>query len=129
MAVLFRHLLPGVLAIVCSIPGAALAAGKPGAPITAAPGTLVRWTAPGTTRCSMQGRTWAALQETCYYPIDLLQKPGVIAIARVISGRRELARISVGPSRTRPRRSTFPTFRKPTPRRRTSSVTRATRCS
>jgi murein DD-endopeptidase MepM/ murein hydrolase activator NlpD len=45
----------------------------------------------------MLGRTWAALLETCYYPIDLLQKPAVIAIARVISGRRELARISVGP--------------------------------
>lgn len=99
MTVLFRHLLLGTLAVVCSIPCPALAAQKPGAPITitAAPGTLVRWTAPGTTRCGMLGRTWAALQETCYYPIDLLQKPAVIAIARVISGRRELARISVGP--------------------------------
>jgi murein DD-endopeptidase MepM/ murein hydrolase activator NlpD len=45
----------------------------------------------------MLGRTWAALQETCYYPIDILQKPTVIAIARVVSGRRELARIQVGP--------------------------------
>jgi len=45
----------------------------------------------------MHGRTWAALQETCYYPIDLLQKPGVIVITRVISGRREAARISVAP--------------------------------
>ncbi len=97
MTDLFRHLLLGALAVVCSIPGSAMAADKPGGPITAAPGTLVRWTAPGTTRCSMQGRTWAPLQETCYYPIDLLQKPAVIAIARVISGRRELARISVGP--------------------------------
>ena len=97
MTDLFRHLLLGALAVVCSIPGSAMAADKPGGPITAAPGTLVRWTAPGTTRCGMLGRTWDALLETCYYPIDLLQKPAVIAIARVISGRRELARISVGP--------------------------------
>jgi len=99
MIVLLRCLLVGMLAVVCAIPRPALAAQKPGAPITitAAPGTLVRWTAPGTTRCSMLGRTWAALLETCYYPIDLLQKPAVIAIARVISGRRELARISVEP--------------------------------
>jgi hypothetical protein len=97
MRVLFRHLCCGALAVGCSTPNFALAAGVQGAPITAAPGTLVRWAAPGTTRCSMKGRTWVALQETCYYPIDLLQKPAVIAIARVISGRRELARISVGP--------------------------------
>ncbi len=99
MTVLLRSLLLGMLAVVYTIPCPALAAQKPGAriTITAAPGTLVRWTAPGTTRCGMQGRTWAPLLETCYYPIDLLQKPAVIAISRVISGRRELARISVEP--------------------------------
>jgi hypothetical protein len=99
MTVLLRCLLVGMLAVVCAIPRPALAVQKPGAPITitAAPGTLVRWTAPGTTRCSMLGRTWDALLETCYYLIDLLQKPAVITIARVISGHRELARISVEP--------------------------------
>jgi hypothetical protein len=97
MTVLLRHLLPGALAVVCGVPGPVLAAGEPVVPTTVAPGTLVRWTAPGTTRCSMQGRTWAALQETCYYPIDLLQKPAVMAIARVVSGRKELGRISVEP--------------------------------
>jgi len=93
-----RRLLIGSLAVVWSVPGIALAGDKPGAALTAAPGSLVRWTAPGTTRCSMQGRSWAALQETCYYPIDLLQKPVVIEVTRVISGRRERAKVSVGPS-------------------------------
>ncbi|RPI24166.1 MAG: M23 family metallopeptidase [Acidobacteria bacterium] len=99
MTVLLRCLLLGMLAVVYAIPCPALAARKPGAPITitAAPGTLVRWTAPGITRCGMQGRTWAPLLETCYYPIDLLQKPGVIAISGVISGRKKLAHISVEP--------------------------------
>jgi len=45
----------------------------------------------------MKGRAWAALQETCYYPIDLLQKPALIAIARWGTGPRKLAHISVEP--------------------------------
>ena len=97
MNVRLRHLLTGALAIACSIPGLAPAGSGPPVSITGAPGTLVSWTAPGTTQCTMFGRTWAALQETRYYPIDVLQKPTEIAIARVISGRRETARISVGP--------------------------------
>jgi hypothetical protein len=52
-----RHLLIGSLAVVWSVPGTALPGDKPGAALTAAPGTLVRWTASGTTRCSMQGRS------------------------------------------------------------------------
>ena len=92
------NLLLAAVAFACSsFQDPVLAAGPPAAPITAAPGTLVRWSAPGTTRCGMLGRTWAALQETCYYPIDLLQKPGVIVVARVISGRRETTRVAVGP--------------------------------
>ena len=45
----------------------------------------------------MKGRSWAALQGTCYYPVDLLQKPALITIARWGSGHREFARISVEP--------------------------------
>jgi hypothetical protein len=65
--------------------------------ISADPGTLVRWGVSGTTRCGMGGRTWAALEEICYYPVDLLEKPGIIKIARWSGGPRELAQISVGP--------------------------------
>jgi murein DD-endopeptidase MepM/ murein hydrolase activator NlpD len=96
MTATFRRLLVNAFAV-CSIPGVALAADTPAPSGTAAPGTVVRWTSPGTTRCGMLGRTWAALQETCYYPVDILQKPGVIAVARIISGRREVAHITVGP--------------------------------
>lgn len=47
------------------------------------PGTLVRWTVPGTLRCSMQGRSWMALQGSCYYPLDLELAPGTqITISR-----------------------------------------------
>jgi murein DD-endopeptidase MepM/ murein hydrolase activator NlpD len=64
------------------------------AEITASPGTVVRWTEPGTKRCSMKLRSWAAVGDTCYYPIDLEQKPGAIDVSRT-STRKHLGRITV----------------------------------
>jgi biotin carboxyl carrier protein len=89
--------LPVALVLVCSIPCPALAAKGPGATVSAAPGTLVRWSAPGTKRCGMKGRFWPALEETCYYPVDLLHKPGLVKITRWGHGPGESARISVEP--------------------------------
>ena len=98
MVIHLRCLLFGALALVCSIPPPAMAAQGHEATISAAPGTLVRWVATGTKRCSMKGRIWAALEETCYYPIDILQQPGLITIARWGAGQKEFARISVEPN-------------------------------
>ena len=97
MVVSHRRFLPAALVLVCSIPCLALAAQEHGATVSAAPGTLVRWSAPGTKRCRMNGRSWPALQETCYYPVDLLQKPGLIKITRWGHGPGESAHISVKP--------------------------------
>jgi murein DD-endopeptidase MepM/ murein hydrolase activator NlpD len=64
--------------------------------ITAAPGTLVRWSVPGTMRCGMKGRTWATVMETCYYPVDLAQMVGTrILVSRIAAGRAHNARIVV----------------------------------
>ncbi len=63
----------------------------------AVPGSVVRWSVPGTKRCAMGKRSWAALQETCYYPIDLQQKPGVIRVSRHGVGPAASARITVLP--------------------------------
>jgi murein DD-endopeptidase MepM/ murein hydrolase activator NlpD len=63
--------------------------------VATAPGTLVRWSAPGTERCTMKLRSWAPLHETCYYPVDLAQRPGLVLIGRTVSGHKETARISV----------------------------------
>ena len=90
--------LPLVLALACSIPCPVLAAQGHGVTVSAAPGTLLRWSVPGTKRCSMNKRSWPALQETCYYPIDLLHKPGLIKITRWGRGPGESAHISVEPS-------------------------------
>jgi murein DD-endopeptidase MepM/ murein hydrolase activator NlpD len=67
------------------------------ATLSAAPGTLVRWSVPGTMRCRMGARSWAPLGDTCYFPIDLEQKPGAITVARQGQGRSETARITVEP--------------------------------
>lgn len=66
------------------------------ATISAAPGTVVRWRAAATIRCSMKGRSWAALQGTCYYPLDLEQTPGTrISISRFGAGRAHAGLIKV----------------------------------
>lgn len=62
------------------------------------PGGLVRWAAEGTKRCAMAGRSWKALDGACYYPIDVLHKPGPVAITRSDGKRSHAARIVVGES-------------------------------
>lgn len=62
---------------------------------TAKQGTLVRWSGPGTTRCGMKGRSWAALKGTCYYPIDLEQAAGRVPVSRSVSGKIKTTRITV----------------------------------
>jgi hypothetical protein len=90
--------------LVCGLPGPAAAsrrhpvANLVAPSLSAAPGTLVRWSAPGTERCGMNKRSWPALHETCYYPVDVLLKPGPIRITRSSPGHSESANILVTPS-------------------------------
>jgi hypothetical protein len=92
-----RYSLISLLALLCLTSSPAMASEGLGNAIAVDPGTLVRWSAPATKRCSMDGRSWRALQETCYYPVDLLHKPGLISIKRRGYGHPESARISVQP--------------------------------
>lgn len=100
-----EHVLAALL--ICAISGPAMAAkhhvtAAPETPAaeptaSAAPGTVVRWSAPGTKLCGMNKHSWPALHETCYYPIDLLAKPGPVKVTRKGNGRAETASISVEP--------------------------------
>jgi hypothetical protein len=65
--------------------------------VTTVPGGLLRWAGTGTTRCSMQGRRWAPVDDICYYGIDLEQKPGVVVVRRDREGRHESMSITVEP--------------------------------
>ncbi|MGA2216911.1 MAG: M23 family metallopeptidase [Terracidiphilus sp.] len=96
-----RHLhaiLPGALALAAFLAPTFSLAQTHVPTVAAAPGTLVRWVAPGTLHCSMKGRIWLALEGVCYYPIDLLTRTETITIARWGSGPKHLARISVEPN-------------------------------
>jgi murein DD-endopeptidase MepM/ murein hydrolase activator NlpD len=87
-----------LLALLCAAALALLtpAAGAgEGAALTASPGTLVRWAGAGTDRCGMDGEVWAALGDTCWYPIDLLRPPGKAEVARWLQGRRQTATLEV----------------------------------
>jgi hypothetical protein len=86
------------LVLIVGPPKTGAAAADAPARIEAVPGSLVRWSVPGTKRCGMGGRSWAALQETCYYPIDLLQKPGLVKISRRGAGSPQSAQITVKPA-------------------------------
>jgi hypothetical protein len=83
-----------VLTMLADVTGGAWVASPP-ATIEALPGTIVRWSLPGTKRCTMGKRSWAALQETCYYPIDVEEKPGVLRVSRHGAGPTSYARIKV----------------------------------
>jgi murein DD-endopeptidase MepM/ murein hydrolase activator NlpD len=66
------------------------------ATISAAQGTVVQWSGPGTTRCAMKSKSWAAIKGTCYYPIDLEQPaPARIPIARSTAKSTASGRITV----------------------------------
>src|SRR5512147_111046 len=86
----------GALSVVVgSVPVAAQSPASTAATIEAVQGTVVRWSVPGTKRCAMGGRSWAALQETCYYPIDMLHAPGRIRVSRQGVGPASFAHITV----------------------------------
>jgi murein DD-endopeptidase MepM/ murein hydrolase activator NlpD len=59
------------------------------------PGGVVRWSVSGATRCGMRAHTWLALKGVCYYPVDLLDKPGSIPISVSSARGRKLGRVIV----------------------------------
>jgi murein DD-endopeptidase MepM/ murein hydrolase activator NlpD len=43
----------------------------------------------------MAGRSWLAVQETCYYPIDLLRSPGITSVSRHGAGGVTRSKVSI----------------------------------
>ena len=71
------------------------AAAKKAPSVQVVPGGLVRWAADGVTRCAMAGRSWKAQDGACYYPVDVLHKPGAVLVTRSDGRRTSSARIVV----------------------------------
>ncbi len=61
------------------------------------PGSLVRWQGAGVSMCSAMERTWPAIGDTCWYPVDLLMPEVDLELQRVRNGRTESALVRVGP--------------------------------
>lgn len=58
-------------------------------------GEVARW-AGNCQRCSFETRAWAAVNGTCYYPVDMEKKPGTYTISRrTTGGKLESAKLTV----------------------------------
>lgn len=75
----------------------ALPAGGASATPSVRPGTVVRWPGDGIEWCDALGRRSEPLDGACYVPVDLLQRPGLLALTRRRAG--ALERMSVRVSR------------------------------
>lgn len=64
--------------------------------VSVLPGSVVRWSAPGTTRCEQKGEIWDANEGVCLFGVDLGAAPGRLVVHRVRGGSREEAAILVG---------------------------------
>ncbi len=69
---------------------------KSASPPPVRPGTLVRWPGKGIAWCAVGEKRFEPLDDACYYPVDLLQRPGPLALARGRGGRRETRTVQVG---------------------------------
>jgi murein DD-endopeptidase MepM/ murein hydrolase activator NlpD len=79
-----------VLLALASSPMPALAQEPP-----VAPGSIVRWPGTDVDACELEGRRWAPLGGTCFFPVDLLHEPGELELRRTRQGRAESRRIRV----------------------------------
>ena len=59
------------------------------------PGGIVRWSAQGTEACMTSAGAWEPLGDTCFFPVDLLNR-GTLRLARRRDGRRETIVVRVG---------------------------------
>lgn len=59
--------------------GATFAASEP--TVTVAQGTVARWSGLAATACGLHGKRYPAVDATCYFPIDVLAKPGRYQVA------------------------------------------------
>ena len=84
-----------VVACACAlVPGAPLRAQET-VSITAEPGTVVRWVAPGTERCESGQRSWLPHGDDCYFPVDL-NRTASMPISRLRDGERDRAVVVIG---------------------------------
>ena len=60
------------------------------------PGSVVRWPGDALESCARGQQSWSPLDGACYYPVDMLEEPGVLELVRTRGGARETVSIRVG---------------------------------
>ncbi len=71
------------------------ASAEPSKSVSVAQGEVARW-AGNCLRCSFEKRAWAAVNGTCYYPVDMDMKPGQYTVSRrTTGGKLESAQLTV----------------------------------
>ncbi len=87
----------GIAAAVLSVAAAPEPANQSGQPaLETPPGTVVRWTDPETTSCSLGDDTWEPVGDTCWFAIDLLAEPGPLTVRRWRGDASDEVTIAVG---------------------------------
>lgn len=94
-----RLFTPLVVLLFClnAAPAQTTSGGSSAAPksVSVAQGEVARW-AGNCLRCSFEKRAWAAVNGTCYYPVDMDMKPGTYTISRrTTGGKLESAKLTV----------------------------------
>ncbi len=64
---------------------------------TVDPGSIVRWHGSGTQTCALGDEQWTAVDDTCWYPIDLLTAEGPLTLRRTRAGSIERTTVVVRP--------------------------------
>ncbi len=78
-------------------------------------GSVARWAGTDCSRCLMNGRSWDAIEGTCYFPIDIDRRPDHYAIARMCGGTLESGWLIVTESPCQQEEIDFPDQRYVTP--------------
>jgi murein DD-endopeptidase MepM/ murein hydrolase activator NlpD len=64
---------------------------------TVDPGGVVRWQGGGSQTCGLGGEEWSAIDDLCWYPIDILADEGPLTLHRTRGGATEQTTVLVGP--------------------------------
>jgi hypothetical protein len=83
-----------LLAVAISRP---LLSAEPVDPLAVDPGTLVRWPGHGSHSCFIGEDEWPAIDDTCWYPIDILTADGPLVLGRIRDGATEHTTVHVAP--------------------------------
>jgi murein DD-endopeptidase MepM/ murein hydrolase activator NlpD len=86
-----------LVALLTAVVPRSLSAAEPVGQLTVHPGGVVRWHGSGSWTCGLDGEEWPAIDDTCWYPIDILADEGPLTLRRTRGDATERTTVHVGP--------------------------------